>query len=73
MIQAEDYRARAEHCARLANEAQDDYHRKNFQQLADMWFEMAAKSEGRTVEQREVDDALATIQRAAEPSSTKPD
>ncbi len=45
MIQAADYRRRAEDCARRAEEAQDDYHRQNFQQLADMWNDMADKAE----------------------------
>ena len=65
MIHAADYLAKAEHCARLASEAQDDYHRNNFKQLADMWREMAVKREGRDAfSQHEVDDALATIQNA---------
>lgn len=59
MIRAADYRARAEHCARSAKAAQDDYHRKNFQKLAEMWSEMAAKAESRErSEQRRVEEAL---------------
>lgn len=65
MIRAADYRARAEHCARSAKAAQDDYHRKNFQKLAEMWSEMAAKAESRErSEQRRVEEALATIRHA---------
>jgi len=65
MIQAVDYRRRAEDCAQRASEAQDDYHRNNFQRLADMWSEMAKKSEGREAfTQDEVNAALATIQGA---------
>ncbi|MBX3548799.1 MAG: hypothetical protein KF748_06540 [Xanthobacteraceae bacterium] len=56
---------RAETCARSAAEAQDDYHRKNFQQLAVMWTEMADKAEGR-IAQRDVDDAIETIRRAGQ-------
>jgi hypothetical protein len=67
MIHAADYRRRAEDCARRADEAQDDYHRKNFSQLATMWGEMANKAESREASvQSEIDDALATIQRADE-------
>lgn len=47
MIHAADYRRRAEDCARRANEAQDDYHRKNFLKLADIWTQMAEKAESR--------------------------
>lgn len=65
MIHAADYRMRAEACARRAAEAQDDYHRKNFQQLAVMWTEMADKAEGR-IPQRDVEDAIETIRRASE-------
>ncbi|MBS4082168.1 MAG: hypothetical protein KGZ73_01330 [Rhizobiales bacterium] len=70
MIQAADYRARAEDCARRASEAQDEYHRKNFQALAVMWSEMADKVEGRTgagtaaATPDEIDEALATIREA---------
>lgn len=70
MIQAADYRARAEDCARRASEAQDEYHRKNFQALAVMWSEMADKAEGRTganaaaATPDEIDEALATIRDA---------
>ncbi len=70
MIQAADYRARAEDCARRASEAQDEYHRNNFQALAVMWSEMADKVEGRTgataaaATPDEIDDALATIRDA---------
>jgi hypothetical protein len=72
MIQAADYRRRAEDCAQKASEAQDDYHRNNYQQLADMWREMAEKSEGRDAFTRdEVDDALATIQGADPLADTK--
>jgi hypothetical protein len=67
MIHAADYRRRAEDCAKRADEAQDDYHRKNFSQLATMWSEMASKAESRSSStQSEIDDALATIQRADE-------
>lgn len=65
MIHAADYRMRAETCARRAAEAQDDYHRMNFQQLAVMWTEMADKAEGR-IAQRDVDDAIETIRRAGQ-------
>ncbi len=67
MADAADYRKRAEDCARRADEAHDDYHRKNFQHLATMWAEMADKAEGRAAADKEVteretlDDALATI------------
>jgi len=67
VIQAADYRAKAEDCARRAAEAQDEYHRKNFQALAAMWFEVAAKVEGRSgtepaaAARNEINDALATI------------
>jgi len=70
MIQAEDYRAKAEDCARRASEAQDEYHRKNFRELAAMWFEMAEKAERRggvsapETAQDEIADALATIRDA---------
>lgn len=70
MIPAADYRAKAADCARRADEAQDDYHRKNFQALAIMWTEMADKAEGRAaftapvVERDEVEQALATIRDA---------
>jgi hypothetical protein len=47
MIHAADYRRRAEDCARQAKEAQDEFHRKNFSQLAAMWAEMAEKADGR--------------------------
>lgn len=75
MIHAADYRAKAADCARRAAEAQDDYHRKNFSQLAAMWSEMADKAEGRvapledirearTPAENAVEDALATIKNA---------
>jgi hypothetical protein len=75
MIHAADYRAKAADCARRAEEAQDDYHRKNFSQLAAMWSEMADKAEGRvapledirearTPGENAVEDALATIKNA---------
>jgi len=44
MLAAADYRERAEDCLRLAEQAGDDYHRKNYQQLATMWSEMAQKA-----------------------------
>lgn len=67
MIHAAAYRAKAEDCARRAREAQDEYHRKNFQKLAAMWFEMAEKCERREAgEQREIAEALATIRHADE-------
>jgi hypothetical protein len=74
MIHAAGYRAKAADCARRAEEAQDDYHRKNFVQLAEMWTEMADKAENRDAgaddgtrdDQSAVDEALATI-RNAEP------
>jgi hypothetical protein len=81
MIHAADYRRRAEDCARRANEAQDDFHRKNFSQLAAMWAEMADKADGRaefverlskrkpvekkSTDQNAVEDALATIRNAS--------
>jgi hypothetical protein len=70
MIHAADYRAKAADCARRAEDAQDDYHRKNFLELAAMWSEMAAKAEGRIASDAEpangqvLDDALATIKDA---------
>jgi hypothetical protein len=67
MIHAADYRMRAEDCARKAAEAKDDYHRKNFQQLAVMWTEMAEKVEGRgLVAHNDIEDALATIESASQ-------
>ena len=71
MIHAADYRAKAEDCARRAKEAQDDYHRKNFLELAAMWSEMADKADGRMPAGRErteedaVGEALATIKNAS--------
>lgn len=70
MIQAADYRRRAEDCARQAEEAQDEYHRKNFSELAAMWSEMADKADGRIAggyeraDEETLDDALATIKNA---------
>jgi hypothetical protein len=71
MILAADYRAKAADCARRAEEAQDDYHRKNFQALAVMWSEMADKAEGRAASgadartgHDEIADALDTIKNA---------
>jgi hypothetical protein len=80
MIHAADYRAKAADCARRAEEAQDNYHRKNFRELATMWSEMADKAEGRVAnvegmperedderrpaDQKAIDDALATIKNA---------
>lgn len=70
MVNAATYRRRAEDCATRAREAQDDYHRKNFAELAAMWTEMADKAEGREqfavdaqklAEKKLIDDALATI------------
>ena len=67
---------RAEHCARLAEQATDDYHRKNFQQLAAMWTEMAQKAESREAavedareendfdDPKAIEDALETIRNA---------
>lgn len=76
MIHAEDYRAKAADCARRAEEAQDDYHRKNFLQLAAMWSEMADKAAGRSghvqsaterdePDQQIVVEALSTIKNAS--------
>jgi hypothetical protein len=76
MIHAADYRAKAEVCARRAEEAQDEFHRKNFQQLAAMWSEMADKAESRGAiapdadeqpdsdDQKALNEALATIRNA---------
>jgi hypothetical protein len=65
MFQVAAYRMRAEDCARRAKEAQDEFHRKNFQQLAAMWAEMADKAERRAaLESREVDEAVETIRLA---------
>jgi hypothetical protein len=77
MIHAADYRRRAEDCAERAKEAQDDFHRKNFSELAAMWNEMAEKADGRaalaerlsqqkasepgSADQNAVDDAIETI------------
>jgi hypothetical protein len=67
MADAADYRRKAEDCVRLAEQAADDFHRRNFQQLAAMWSEMADKAEGRVVALNEaaddetLNDALATI------------
>ncbi len=67
---------RAEHCAQMAAQAKEEFHRKNFQQLANMWAEMAQKAENRSVAAEEVredatfndrkiiQDALATIKLA---------
>jgi hypothetical protein len=71
MIHAADYRAKAEDCARRAREAQDEYHRKNFLELAAMWSEMADKADGRVAvgseraDEEAVDEALATIKNAS--------
>jgi hypothetical protein len=70
MIHAADYRAKAEDCARRAGEAQDEYHRKNFLELAAMWSEMADKADGRIPAEGErseedvVGEALETIRSA---------
>ena len=75
MIHAADYRRRAEDCAKRAEDAQDEFHRKNFSQLSAMWTEMADKTEGRAAaaeiaeqaeraERQTVEDALATIKNA---------
>lgn len=72
MLGAADYRKRAEDCLRLAEQAGDEYHRKNYQQLATMWSEMAQKAmnrEGITSSDPDVidsalHDALATIKNA---------
>ncbi len=67
MAEAADYRNKAQHCLQLAEQAADDFHRKNFLQLAAMWSEMASKAESRRVadpalDDREViDEALETI------------
>ncbi len=47
MFQVTVYRLRAEECARRAREAHDEFHKKNFTQLARMWSEMADKAEAR--------------------------
>lgn len=47
MVYAAAYRRRAEDCAQRAKEAQDDFHRKNFSELAVMWAEMADKADVR--------------------------
>jgi hypothetical protein len=68
MILAADYRRRAEDCARLAKEAQDDFHRKNFSELAAMWAEMAEKADGRAdvvVRMREREAAERVAERKA--------
>lgn len=65
MFQVNVYRMRAEDCTRRAQEARDDFHRKNYQQLAQMWAEMADKAERRAIsERREVEDAVQTIRLA---------
>lgn len=70
MADAADYRSKAEECVLRAKQATDDFHRKNFQQLAAMWTEMADKAEGRAstngevTERETLDDALATIRNA---------
>lgn len=67
MIPVAAYRRRAEHCEQRSKVAKDDYHRKIYSQLAEMWTEMAEKAEHREATQRrEIDDALATIQRATQ-------
>lgn len=67
MIPVAAYRRRAEDCELRSKAAKDDYHRKNYAQLASMWTEMAEKAEHRESSvRREIDDALATIQRATE-------
>ena len=70
------YRRRAEDCLLRASQSGDDFHRKNFSELAAMWTEMADKAEGRETSARKaeeakkiaekklLDDALATIRNA---------
>jgi len=65
MFQVNVYRMRAEDCARRAQDARDEFHRKNYQQLAEMWAEMADKAERRAAsERREAERAVQTIRLA---------
>jgi hypothetical protein len=75
VIHAAQYRQRAEDCARKALDAQDEFHKRNFSELAAMWAEMADKAEGRRVfieemdkrafeEKKALTDALTIIQQA---------
>jgi hypothetical protein len=60
MFQVQTYRMRADECTQRAREAQDEFHRKNFEQLAAMWAEMADKAESRALQSRR--DAQAAVQ-----------
>jgi hypothetical protein len=60
MFHVQTYRMRADECTQRAREAQDEFHRKNFQQLAAMWAEMADKAESRALQSRR--DAQAAVQ-----------
>ncbi len=66
MIHAADYRRRAEDCATRARDAQDEFHRRNFLELATMWAEMADKTEGRAplVDRLSQEEAAARAERA---------
>jgi hypothetical protein len=62
MFQVQTYRMRADECVQRARDAQDEFHRKNFQQLAAMWAEMADKVESRALQsRREAEAAVQTI------------
>lgn len=70
------YRRRAEDCRLRASQATDEFHRRNFRELAEMWTEMAEKTESREAlalraeeakqiaEKKLLDDALETIRNA---------
>jgi hypothetical protein len=58
MASAEEYRRRADECRRLANEAKDGFHKKNFERLEKLWAETARKTEDR----RAFASTLATIE-----------
>jgi hypothetical protein len=60
MFHVQTYRMRADECTQRARDAQDEFHRKNFQQLAAMWAEMADKAESRALQSRR--DAQAAVQ-----------
>lgn len=48
MVSAAEYRRRAEECSLKAREATDEYHKKNYGRLANMWSDMASKTASRT-------------------------
>ncbi len=60
MLRAEDLRQRAALCSRKAQEATDDYHKKNYSRLAKMWSDMAS----RTAAREEFSATLSEIEQA---------